>query len=325
MQHEAKMTRTKLFLGAGLLSVLAVAAVAPVGAVAPDTPLPNYVLPQREMRVAGLFGESDAEKAARLQREQNQDDAINRLNDKIRDLEATVRMLTGQNEELAHRVTELDNRIDRQQKDFEYRLCAMAAQQLGASTGTGDPNAVPCPGTSGAGTAPLPPATVPPQAAASNDGGPVKLAPPPGVLGTLPAGAAPAAAAPENNKPEFDAAGRLLAKGSYDEAAAAFRQFADSHPKDPLAPNALYWVANIAYVQKNYQDAARLFAEVIQKYPTSTRAADSMLKIGQSLIADGQTKKGCTALAALPAKYPKADAKTLAQGAALRKASCRGD
>jgi tol-pal system protein YbgF len=319
------MTRTRLLLGAGLLSVLAVVSIAPVGAVAPGAPLPNYVAPQREIRVAGLFGESDEEKAARLQREQNQDDAINRLNDKIRDLEATIRTLTGQNEELAHRVDQLNNKIDRQQKDFEYRLCAMAAQQLGASTAAGDPNAVPCPGTAGANAAPPPVAAAPPPAAAADAdrGGTVKLAPPPGVLGTLPAGTAPAG--PENNKPEFDAAGRLLAKGSYDEAGAAFRQFADAHPKDPLAPNALYWVANIAYVQKNYQDAARLFAEVIQKYPTSSRAADSMLKIGQSLIADGQTKKGCTALAALPAKYPKADARTLAQGAELRRASCRAD
>jgi len=49
-----------------------------------------------------------------------------------------------------------------------------------------------------------------------------------------------------------------------------------------------------------------------------------MLKLGQALIASGQKKEGCTALAALPAKYPHATAAVLAQGSEARKAVCRG-
>ena len=48
------------------------------------------------------------------------------------------------------------------------------------------------------------------------------------------------------------------------------------------------------------------FEEEIKKYPTSTRAPDSMLKLGQSMIAMGQKKEGCIALGALQAKYPNA-------------------
>ncbi|MBS0469736.1 MAG: tol-pal system protein YbgF [Proteobacteria bacterium] len=315
------MNRTRLLLGSSILCVVALLAGAPVGAVAVDPAMPNYVSapPSGEIRVAGLFGESDEEKAARLQHEQNQDAAINRLNDRVRDLEDTVRNLTGQNEELSHRVSELNAKIDRQQKDFEYRICMMAAQQLGASAGSGDPNAVPC-GAS-AGGAPMPGASAPPPTAGS-----VTLAPPPGVLGTLPANSAntsPAAPAAPDTRAQYDAAGTLLAKGRYDEAAAAFRNFADTNPKDDLAPNALYWVADIAYVQKDYDSAARGFAEVIKKYPVSTRAPESLLMMGQALLANGQKKEGCTALAALPAKFPKADAKVLSRGVDLRKASCR--
>ncbi len=117
----------------------------------------------------------------------------------------------------------------------------------------------------------------------------------------------------------------LLAKARYDDARAAFRAFADANPQSELASQAVYWVGDIAYVQKDYDNATRAFAEVIKKYPTSVRAPDSMLKLGQALIASGQKKEGCTALAALPAKYPKAGKGLLAQGADARKAICRAE
>jgi tol-pal system protein YbgF len=317
----------------------------------------HYVEPRQGdyVRVAGLFGESDEEKAARLQHEADQDGQIATLNNKLRDLEDTVRNLTGQNEELSHRLSELNAKIDKQQKDFEYRLCAMAAQQLGASTGEGDANAVPCPGGTGGGTAynSPPPAQRTPSDTdelggtirdngrgggvdgggrsdgGGRDSGGRQLAPPPGVLGTLPAGntgAAPSrgdTGASDDSRTQFSNAMNLLAKARYDEASAAFRAFADTHPKDDLAPQAVYWVADIAYVQKDYAGATRGFAEVIKKYPDSVRAPDSMLKLGQSLIAAGQKPEGCTALAALPDKYPKASKALLAQGADARKANCR--
>jgi len=164
--------------------------------------------------------------------------------------------------------------------------------------------------------------------AAAGDGAPRRLAPPPGSLGTLSAGSAggslpPAPANSGDAHGQFSAAMNLLAKARYDEASAGFRNFADTNPKDDLAPQAVYWVGDIAYVQKDFANAARAFAEVIKKYPTSARAPDSMLKLGQALIAAGQKKEGCTALAALPAKYPKAAKAVLSQGADTRKAVCR--
>jgi tol-pal system protein YbgF len=116
----------------------------------------------------------------------------------------------------------------------------------------------------------------------------------------------------------------LLAKARYAEASSAFRNFADTHPKDERASQAVYWIGDIAYIQKDYAGAARAFAEVIKNYPTSSRAPDSMLKLGQALIASGQKREGCTALAALKEKYPKAPPAVLAQGSDARKAVCRG-
>jgi len=283
------------------------------------------------MQVADLFGESDQEKQARLQREQAQDSSIASLNERVSDLENTLRQLTGQMEQLDHRVGEFDAKIARMQKDFDYKLCTLSAQQLSAGGSADDQNALPCNGAPvqsnlGAPAAPIQMGAPP----ASN--GPVHLAPPPGVLGTLPPGAplpqqtdsqdGPSMqTASIDTHPQFDAALNLLAKAQYDEARAAFRSFADTHPKDDLTPQAVYWVGDIAYVQKDYPNAAHAFAEEIKRFPASPRAPESMLRLGQSLLAMNQKKEGCTFLAALPKTYPAASKTVQAQALGARKAA----
>jgi tol-pal system protein YbgF len=260
--------------------------------------------------------------------------------------------------------------MERMQKDYDYKLCTMAQQQLGASGNPGDPNALPCAGAAAApapqGYTPAPAAPIPMQQynpppqqgytpsvttnipppstpmSEANNTKPVHLAPPPGVLGTLPANQAsgapatiahPAAShpAPPPNGIEtgmlpsvdvpsqYDNAKKLLAQAQYDEARAAFRSFADSSPQDPQAGQAIYWIGSIDLVQKDYPNASRSFAEALKKYPASPSAPQSMLKLGQTLLAMKQPKEGCTFLGALPAKYPQADKGVLAQAAAARK------
>jgi tol-pal system protein YbgF len=176
---------------------------------------------------------------------------------------------------------------------------------------------------------------------------------PPGVLGTLPAdrygrplpsgaptrlsslppqgppqgppsqgpGGAPAAA---GGSAQFDAAMNLLSKAQYSEAAAAFQAYADANPDDAdLTPQAIYWVGNINYVQRNYEPAERSFAEVIKRFPKSERAPEAMLKLAQSFLALGQKSEGCTTLGLIKTKYPKAPDTTLATVTSLRRTSCR--
>jgi len=253
----------------------------------------------RGVQLAGLFGETDDEKAARL-REDNQDAQIADLTRRIHDLEQSLQQLTGQNEQLGHRVQELRDKLDSQQKDYDHKLCSLSAQLLGAGN-TADQSGESLPCDLGANAGSAPPATL-------GSGG---------TLGTLPQGAAP------DTRPQFDAAMNLLAKAQYDEARAAFRSFADANPKDPLASQAVYWVGDIAYVQKDYGGAAQSFAEEIKKYPTSSRGPDSMLKLGQSLLALGQKKEGCLTLGAVKSKYSQASASVLSQAASTRAASCK--
>lgn len=307
---------------------------------------------------AQLFGESDEEKAARQAHEDGQDNQISQLSGRIQQLEDRVRGLTqslstatGTNEELAHQIQELRQKIDAQQKDFAYRLCMVSAQQLGADGNEqglncaavgAAPAAGMAPPSGGGGYAPgtpLPPlgggdqgfnSSPPPSAALQGR--------PPGTLGTLPMNSGPAnngamnssspraasPVGPSGGTAQYDRAMNMLAKAQYIEASAAFRAYADANPNDTdLSAQAIYWIGNIAYVQKNYPDATRAFAEQLKKYPDSIRSPDSMLKLGQALIAQGQTSSGCTTLAALKTKYPKAAPATLAAAAGARKAACR--
>ncbi len=274
-------------------------------------------------QVAGLFGESDEEIAKRQQHEDGQDAAVQQLRQRVTDLEDSLRRQTGQNEQLSHRLQELQQRMDRMQKDFDYKLCAAISQQMSSPD---NPGAVPCAGgPAPSGFAPAPQALNVPQDSAPA----IKLAPPPSNLGTLPAStalpnatAAPAMLPDSPTRAEFDAAMRLLGKAQYEEARSAFRSFADTYPKDDLTPQAVYWVGYIGYARGDFPGAARAFAEEIKKFPNSPRAPESMLKLGQSFIAMNQIKEGCTTLGALPQRYPNASKTVTSKAAEARKASC---
>jgi tol-pal system protein YbgF len=310
---------------------------------------------------AQLFGPSDEEKAREaaqdggirnlLDQTQQQDTRLKALEDKVRTLTDSLARATGTNEELHHQIQMQTDKIDAMQKDFAYRLCTLSAQQMGAA------DALNC-GAAGNATAsigaPPPPAqgglrpgdALPPIDATGQgpggfvapSSGPVpysSMGRPPGILGTLPSGpnggvgpmasAGPAlngSVAPGNTG-QYDQAMNLMSRAQYAEAQAAFRAYADANPSDTdLAPQAIYWVGNISFVRQDYAPAARAFAEVIKKYPKSTRAPDAMLKLAQSFMGMGQKTEGCTTLGLIKTKYPQASPGTLTQAANLRKTAC---
>jgi tol-pal system protein YbgF len=314
---------------------------------------------------AQIFGPSDEEKARESGQDQGikdlqntsqqQDSRTKNLEDKVQALTDSLSQLTGSNEELSHQIQQQNEKIDRMQKDFAYRLCQLSAQQLGAgdsmncaSSGTPSANAgagsggmtpgqaLPPIGAAGSGAAVSSPAVNGAASLASAspppaDTGAAGRGRPPGVLGTLPAGSAPAASAggaavgpvSSASPAQYDQAMNLMRRAQYDEAAASFRAYADSNPADSdLSPQAIYWVANISFIRQDYAGAARTFAEVIKKYPKSRPAAEAMLKLAQSFMAMGQKSEGCTTLGLIKSKYPEASAQTLSQAATLRKTAC---
>ena len=298
---------------------------------------------------AQLFGPSDEEKAREADQDQKLTDLaaqnqqlegrVQVLEDKNRALTETLAGTTNANEELRHEIDLMNQKIDQQQKDFAYRLCMVSAQQLGAggdetglncaaagaSGNFAPPPAAPPPGGMTAGT-PLPPVDGMPANPDVAMNAPTPLGPPrpPGILGTLPGSSASPPPAAPRSAGQFDTAMSLLSKAQYNEAKAGFRAYADANPDDTdLSPQAIYWVGNIDYIQHDYAGAIAAFAEQIKKFPKSIRGPDSMLKLGQSLLAMGRTQEGCTTLGAIKSKFPDAPAATLTLAAGTRKASCK--
>ena len=210
---------------------------------------------------------------------------------RVDELEAGVSRLTGQMEELGHRIDQLVTQTERMQKQMEFDATQRA--NASATPPSSDQLASVAPDAN----APTPlPGSAPPAPTT------------PGVLGQIPAGSTlPTPAPAPDPKRDFDTAMNLLSRAQYDDASDAFRKFAAANPEDERASAALYWTGDIAYsAKKDYGSAARDFAELLKRYPMAPRAPDSMLKLGLSLFQLGQMNEGCAALAALPAKYPQA-------------------
>lgn len=282
---------------------------------------------------AQLFGPSDEEKAREAAQDsgiqdlqdaqQRQDARLRGLEDKVQGLTQSLRQATGQNEELGHQIRLQNDKLDRMEKDFAYRLCTLSAQQLGAN------DAINCTGAASASLPPrqtMRPGDALPPIGSEGAGEPAVRGRPPGILGSLPAagpGAVPPPQSPPGNSAQYDQAMNLMSRAQYSEAQAAFRAYADANPDDSdLSPQALYWVGNISFIRQDYASAQRSFAEVIKKYPKSQRAPDAMLKLAQSFMSLGQKSEGCTTLGLIRTKYPNGSPQTLASAAALRKTAC---
>jgi tol-pal system protein YbgF len=240
------------------------------------------------------------------------------INNRLSQLESDLRALTGQVERQAFEQRKL-------REDMERRLSA-----LEAGAGAAAPVPVAPPAAAGGfvgGAAPAPgyppvltaqAATPVPPPAQAGDGEGAHAAPPvpadqvpfaaaPGQqLGTLPAGSAPAAPLPPNAGPTeyYENAYGLLKDQRYDEAEKAFQAFLDKYPDDNLASNARYWLGETFYVRKDYERAARIFAEVYQKYPKGPKGPDSLLKLGMSLAAMGKKSDACLTYSQLTREYP---------------------
>lgn len=105
--------------------------------------------------------------------------------------------------------------------------------------------------------------------------------PPPGGLSRSPAaGAGLGQPADSADKASYQAAFDLLKDGHYDQAIAAFKDFATTYPQSTLVDNAQYWLGEAYYVNKAFVDALAAFQRVIQNFPNSRKVPDALLKVG---------------------------------------------
>ena len=109
---------------------------------------------------------------------------------------------------------------------------------------------------------------------------------------------------PGTPRPRYRFAYSLLRQADYDKAATAFEEFLGAHPSDNLAVNARYWLGETHYVRGDYRTAANEFLTGFQKNPKGSKAPDSLLKLGMSLIRLEQNKEACATFDKLSADFP---------------------
>lgn len=159
----------------------------------------------------------------------------------------------------------------------------------------------------------------------SQPAAPAPLAP--AIGGALPATAPfPGGGASEGDvvpKQLYETAYGYLLQRDYGAAEAAFEDFLQRFPSDPLAGNAQYWLGESLFVRGQYRSAAGAFLKGYQNYGRSAKAPESLLRLAMSLQRLGQKDAACSSFNELTSKYPSAPphVKTSAQ-AERQKAGC---
>lgn len=102
-------------------------------------------------------------------------------------------------------------------------------------------------------------------------------------------------------------------KGNYDLAIEGFKLYREQFRDSPLADNALYWIGECYFSQKNYEAAIAVFDEVILFYPKGDRVPAAYLKKGLSYLELGQKEEALAVLKLLVSKFPLDEEAKLAQ------------
>ena len=224
--------------------------------------------------------------------------ALTRQLVKITEIEEQMQKLTASHEEVLFSFEQLNERINKVQKDNELRLSDLE---------TGDPKAVAkktppkqFPGTDkpqDLGTMVFQKETEKEQQTSSINPAAVVRVEESDAKEILPN------ASPDE---QYKFATSLIKVGDYDQAELALREFVKKNPKHELAGNAQYWYAETFYIRQLYHDAAAAYLDGYQKYPQSTKGPQNLLKLGVTLSELGEKDQGCQMLDGITKQYPKA-------------------
>ncbi|WP_108051660.1 tol-pal system protein YbgF [Bosea sp. 124] len=251
-------------------------------------------------------------------------------------MENQIRQLSGQIEQLQFENKRLSEQLRKFQEDVDFRLTERGG---GRSSGAAAPgNAAPPAGAAprpqpqrrgdafdpsvqqGAAGAPRPlngsiGAILEDEFAEGGAGqGPLDLQ---GVGRNVPQGGLPpqtaprgpsvaAASGPASAKDAYDLAYASILRKEYEQAEMGFRQFLQSYPRDRLAIDATYWLGESYLQRKRYREAAEQFLKVSSDAPKSTKAPESLLRLGISLNGLGARDQACATYAKVGVEYPSA-------------------
>jgi len=106
-------------------------------------------------------------------------------------------------------------------------------------------------------------------------------------------------------KKKYENAIKLLWANKFNEAEAHLLQLKKINPVD-LMPNIQYWLGEVYYANKNFQQAIIEFGEGFAKYPDSIKGPDNLLKLGLSFSNLNKKSEACNAFFELELKFKNA-------------------
>jgi tol-pal system protein YbgF len=97
---------------------------------------------------------------------------------------------------------------------------------------------------------------------------------------------------------------RDITSGKYDLARSEFEDYLKFYGNTDLASNAQFYLGEIAYSQKKFDEAVSEYDKVLSNYPKSFKLAPAQLKKGMALIELGQKASGVRELREVVRRYP---------------------
>jgi tol-pal system protein YbgF len=117
--------------------------------------------------------------------------------------------------------------------------------------------------------------------------------------------AAPAATPPPSAENLYNSALHDIATNNYDLAKSEFGDYVKFFPKAEYASNAVFYLGQIAFVQKHYPEALDHFSDVIANFPGSFKLGEARYKRGLTYLAMGQKAEAITDLRSVTRLFPK--------------------
>jgi tol-pal system protein YbgF len=111
---------------------------------------------------------------------------------------------------------------------------------------------------------------------------------------------------------EYRRALQLVREQRHAEAAQALSAFIAAHPRHAYADNALYWRAEVHYVQRRYEPAASDYRAIVERFPGGNKAPDALLKLALCHLRMGDRTQAQAYFAKLREQYPNSVAARIA-------------
>ncbi|MGI9319127.1 MAG: tol-pal system protein YbgF [bacterium] len=102
----------------------------------------------------------------------------------------------------------------------------------------------------------------------------------------------------------YDSAFEMLKQSRYQDSIEQFQALVNTWPQSQLADDALYWMSEANYVNREFEAALNGFRAVVERYPDSSRLPEAMLKVGYIQYDIGAYEQAAQTFQDILARFP---------------------